>query len=173
VLAPGQRNSRTPWPNHLAPSRQASSAPPSAFKLFSIDSTAIRLSCAQGAVLRQPGPSSGKEPSALCAWETNRLNRTRRASTLADAGATIARCRKSSHRSRYRAPTPPTHLRTQARLTPWRRATSAKGTLAITSSSAPNTLPTLLTLPGSTSQGRIRSRLPQLPHTASRTGIKL
>jgi len=91
VPAPKHRNSRTAWPNHSAPSRQAPSAPPNTDRQSSKDWAAMRISFQSGTV---PSKGEGKiasTPVSLCAAVKNPKNRTRRPSALVDGRAIIAR----------------------------------------------------------------------------------
>lgn len=87
---------------------------------------------------------------------TKAPNRTSTAVELSDV--TMARCRSSPYRSRQRAAMPASQCRRVSSQMPTARAAAAKLSPSRSLESAPITISTPVTLPGSASQGRTRSR---------------
>lgn len=162
------RNSSTACRNRAAPRVAAFIGPPSR----STKSTNARA------------PAESFAPSVACASSVTRgsvteapraasmlklENPTRSDGSSLSPVATMARCRSRANRSRQRAPSPAAQSRMVSRQTPSRRATSPSEWPSRASATERSATSTPVTLPGSASHGRVRSRAPQPAQTASAT----
>lgn len=94
VSTPPPRNSRTAWAQISAPRRATASAPPHSPSSTTRALTASRSSCSADAAHNAAGARAGDT------HDTHTQNRIRSHSEGAPGGATMARCRYKTARSR-------------------------------------------------------------------------
>jgi hypothetical protein len=165
------RNKSTAWWNSRAPRATVCMTPP---RVWTTSTNASRHCRRSRLGSGSTGVVAVGTPVSFVASVTNNQKRTSNACCCADgSAASMARCRYSAYRSRYRCPIPFAHLRTAARDTSCVRATSVTDAPTKSSAAAAKMFWALLVFPGKTSHGTMRSRALQLMHRDSRIAIML
>jgi hypothetical protein len=168
LLTPPERNSNTACRNSAAPSAAIVAAPPARSSSKTMHEAAQRTS--ERPADTAPGVAGKRSAGrSVRARTINAQNITSMLCSGVCAAATIARWRTYRARSRYRAAAPCSQYRMHCRDTPASAPAALRDEPPWTLARAPKMFGTLLTLPGSTSQGSTRSRAPQASHRASTT----
>ena len=166
VLIGVVRNSKAAWRNRSAPNLTAASVFPNAAM-----SSSTRLAASESSVRSvkrgSVAAAGSRSKPARVASTTKASKGTRTALLTAGADATIARCRRNVNRSSARVPTPAIQYCSVSVQTSNSLATSAGLSPCCSLERAANTTSALVIFPGSTSQGRTRSRRLQRRHRES------